>query len=179
MLDVSRAFHWWLRLVPGGLHERLFALCVNRLLQGQSLASRLHELEGKRFRLCAHDVPFALTFEVSTGAVVRTILPPDVTFRACLSDFLALARRRVDPDTLFFQRRLCVEGAAETGLHLKNLLDGWEYDVPAHVRAVFPAPLADAALSVTAAARALDGLSRVRRPGSRRNIHPAGSPAAK
>lgn len=179
MPDVSRAFRWWLRLAPGELHERLFALCINRLLQGQSLVSRLHELQGKRFRLCADDVPFALTFEVSSAMVMRTTLPPDVTFRACLSDFLALAGRREDPDTLFFQRRLCVEGAAETGLHLKNLLDGWEYDVPAHVRAVLPAPLADAALGVTAAARALHGLSRVRRPGSRRNIRPAGSPAAR
>lgn len=43
--------------------------------------------------------------------------------RAKLDDFLALALRREDPDSLFFTRRLVVEGDTETGLALKNALD--------------------------------------------------------
>jgi predicted lipid carrier protein YhbT len=178
MLYVSRAFHIWLRLAPAELHERLLALSINHLLRGQILSSRLPELEGKRFRVCAHDVPIALTFEISAGKVVPTTLTPDVTFRARWVDFIALAKREEDPDTLFFQRHLSVEGETETGLHLKNLLDGWEYDVPAHVSAVLPAPLAQSALAISALARALHGLSQARRRSSRRNIRPAESSRA-
>jgi len=39
------------------------------------------------------------------------------------SGFLALALRREDPDTLFFSRRLVLEGDTELGLALKNALD--------------------------------------------------------
>ena len=51
-------------------------------------------------------------------------------------------------------------------------------DMPAHVRTVLPAPLAHAVLGLSGAARALHGLSRVRRPSSRRNSPPAESSRA-
>ena len=47
-----------------------------------------------------------------------------------------LATRSEDSDTLFFQRRLSLEGSTELGLQLKNLLDGIEMDPLA-----FPAPV--------------------------------------
>lgn len=48
---------------------------------------------------------------------------PDVTIRASLADYLALALRREDPDTLFFTRRLVLEGDTALGLEIKNALD--------------------------------------------------------
>lgn len=59
----------------------------------------------------------------------RTFLPGprtrtnDLTISGSLHDFMALATRQEDPDTLFFQRRLLLEGDIELGLELKNLLD--------------------------------------------------------
>lgn len=53
-----------------------------------------------------------------------------------LDDLVALARRDEDPDTLFFQRRLMLEGDTATGLLLKNLLDALDFDVDAHCSAV-------------------------------------------
>ena len=41
-------------------------------------------------------------------------------------DFLRLATRLEDADTLFFQRRLKMEGDTELGLYLKNFLDAQE-----------------------------------------------------
>jgi predicted lipid carrier protein YhbT len=38
-------------------------------------------------------------------------------------DFLQIARGRVDPDTLFFSRRLCVEGDTDLGLLVKNTFE--------------------------------------------------------
>jgi predicted lipid carrier protein YhbT len=158
-----------LRLAPASIHTRVVTLAVNQALRGQALAGRLGELSGKRFRLCIDDVPLALTFEITAGGLRPSTLDPDVMLRGTLQDFVALALRRQDPDTLFFQRRLSVEGETETGLHLKNLLDGWDYDVPAHLRAVLPGPLVHLTLAAASGVHALHELSRLRRPGSRRS----------
>jgi len=53
--------------------------------------------------------------------------PPEVTIRACAWDYYRLARRLEDPDTLFFSRRLAIEGDTELGLLVKNALDAIDW----------------------------------------------------
>jgi predicted lipid carrier protein YhbT len=53
-----------------------------------------------------------------------------------VEDYWQLATRREDPDTLFFSRRLCIEGDTATGVHVKNLLDALDYDWESHFRDV-------------------------------------------
>ena len=171
----SAACAAWLRTAPAPLHEHLLALTVNHLLRGQPFAARLAELEGKRFRLHVDDAQTSLTFEITAQGLTRSTLEPHVTIRGPLRDFIALALRAEDPDTLFFQRRLAVEGETETGVHLKNLLDGLEYDAPAHVRAVLPSPLAHAALRARSALMAIGELIQLRRAGSHCSSRPAGT----
>lgn len=163
----------WLRVAPAPAHEHLLSLTINHLLLGQPLRERLAEMCGKRFRLHVDDAGVSLTFEITPTGLVRAVGAPHVTIRGQLRDFIALALRREDPDTLFFQRRLAVEGETETGLHLKNLLDGWEYDAAAHVQAVLPPPLASAALRARGALMGLSELVRLRRARNRRNTRPA------
>lgn len=55
--------------------------------------------------------------------------PADVCFSGKLEEFIYLAARQEDPDTLFFQRRLMIEGDTELGLELKNILDSLDYDM--------------------------------------------------
>ena len=47
----------------------------------------------------------------------------DVSFSANGDDLILIAGRKQDPDTLFFQRRLKIEGDTELGLEVKNLID--------------------------------------------------------
>ncbi|MCL4169467.1 UNVERIFIED_CONTAM: hypothetical protein GTU68_025968, partial [Idotea baltica] len=47
----------------------------------------------------------------------------DVSFSGPLNDLILIAGRKEDPDTLFFQRRLKIEGDTELGLEVKNLMD--------------------------------------------------------
>jgi len=54
--------------------------------------------------------------------------PVDVTFTASAEDFARLSLRLEDPDTLFFNRRLLIEGDTDLGLTLKNLLDAVDWD---------------------------------------------------
>ena len=43
-------------------------------------------------------------------------------------EFLLRASRQEDPDTLFFRRRLMIEGDTDLGLGIKNLLDSLDPD---------------------------------------------------
>lgn len=51
------------------------------------------------------------------------------TISASAHDFVLLARRQEDPDTLFFSRRLSMEGDTELGLLVKNTIDAIELPV--------------------------------------------------
>lgn len=52
----------------------------------------------------------------------------DVWFRGNANDLLLVAARKADPDMLFFQRRLVIEGDTELGLEVKNLMDALELE---------------------------------------------------
>ena len=53
----------------------------------------------------------------------------DVSFSGNLNDLVLIAGRKEDPDTLFFQRRLSIEGDTELGLEIKNLMDSVDLDL--------------------------------------------------
>jgi predicted lipid carrier protein YhbT len=131
-----------LRLTPEPMLAPLLAAVLTHLLRGQTLRERLPELRGKRVSLLITDLARELRFEVTASGVSSAgVAGWDVRVRGRFDDFWMLAVREEDPDTLFFQRRLTIEGDTETGLLLKNLLDGLDYDWHAHVRAVL-GPLA-------------------------------------
>lgn len=51
----------------------------------------------------------------------------DVTISGNAREFALLVGRQEDPDTLFFQRRLMIEGDTELGLEIKNILDALDH----------------------------------------------------
>ena len=53
--------------------------------------------------------------------------PPDLRLAANGIDFMRMMMREEDPDTLFFNRKLQIEGDTELGLITKNLLDSVEW----------------------------------------------------
>jgi predicted lipid carrier protein YhbT len=126
-----------LRLVPAAVHAEIGARVFNHLMRGQALTGRLAALNGKTIGLHITDAPTLIRFRIEDGRLARHDgTASDVTIRGALDEFWRLATRAEDPDTLFFSRRLAIEGDTETGLHVKNLLDALDYDIEAHVRAV-------------------------------------------
>ncbi len=96
-------------------------------------------VEGKRFAIHLRDLGARARFSVSPrGLKAEQDARADVTFTATTMDFLRLALRLEDPDTLFFNRRLVIEGDTDLGLTVKNLLDAVEFDA---VLAALPAPV--------------------------------------
>jgi O2-independent ubiquinone biosynthesis accessory factor UbiT len=126
-----------LRFIPDAVHAEVLSRALNHLLRGQPIATRLPEINGKSVCLHVQDAASRLYFRIEDGRL-RPGVPgrTDVLIRGTVADFWRLATRREDPDTLFFSRRLCIEGDTETGVHVKNLLDALEYDWEAHWRAV-------------------------------------------
>ncbi len=175
MRDPATTVQQLLRLMPESIPGHAFTRLVNHALRGQEISTPLADLAGKRVRLSmgSDSAGPGISFEITANGVRATHCEPHGTMRGSLRDFAALALRREDPDTLFFQRRLVVEGETETGLHLKNLLDGWEYDMPAHLRAVLPAPVAHVTAAALHGVRVLRDSGRLPRPSNRGSNRPA------
>lgn len=137
-----------LRIIPDAVHAELFARIFNHLLRGQPLATRLPEINGKSVCIDIRDAASQIHFRIEQGRLQPAAAGhADVRISGKVEDFWQLATRREDPDTLFFNRRLCIEGDTETGVHVKNLLDALDYDWEAHFRDVLGDTLGDAAFA--------------------------------
>jgi predicted lipid carrier protein YhbT len=107
------------------------ALCVvlNRLLAPQLPPDIAARLEGRRFALHESLSGVAFHFNVRGGRFRPAFAiehEPDFVLRATAPDYWKLVTREEDPDTLFFTRRLKLEGDTELGLLVKNTLDSLE-----------------------------------------------------
>lgn len=54
---------------------------------------------------------------------------PDVVFNGTVDALVLMASQKVDPDTLFFNRKLSITGDTELGLEVKNLFDQFDLDL--------------------------------------------------
>jgi predicted lipid carrier protein YhbT len=110
---------------PGSL---LFVTGLNLAL-AKSLAPDVTQmLLGKKLRLRVTDAQWTFDFAWLNGRFVASQNQgeADLTLSASAYDFVLLARRQEDPDTLFFSRRLSMEGDTELGLLVKNTMDAIE-----------------------------------------------------
>ncbi len=90
----------------------------------------LSVLEGRSFFVEVLDTGGKAHFTCRDGLFRPLFSPaqtPDLAFRANLSAFMQLLARQEDPDTLFFNRELSIEGDTELGLYVKNMLDAVEW----------------------------------------------------
>jgi predicted lipid carrier protein YhbT len=104
----------------------LFVQGLNRILAPQLQEDVRQALFARRLRLRVEDAGLAIDFSWQGKAfeTARHGDQPDLTIGACAHDLVLMARRQEDPDTLFFSRRLVLEGDTELGLLFKNTLDG-------------------------------------------------------
>jgi len=117
-----------LSVLPAYPQTFLFVHAVNLAL-GDTLRSEVMQpLHGKQISIRVTDAKVTFHFTLDQKGLVACRRPkePDLTISASAYDFLMLALRKEDPDTLFFSRRLCMEGDTELGLLVKNTLDAME-----------------------------------------------------
>lgn len=103
--------------------------CILDMALRQVIKRRdLQALYGKRVAIHVTDVGLHLYFTVKSNgfSAASGNVTPDLAISATAHDFYLLAMRKEDSDTLFFNRRLVVEGDTELGLVAKNTLDAIE-----------------------------------------------------
>lgn len=111
---------------PGSL---LFVTGLNLALLKSLPADVKQSLAGKKLRIKVSDAQLSFDFKWShhSFSACQNTGDADLTISASAHDFLLLARRLEDPDTLFFSRRLVMEGDTELGLLVKNTIDAIEW----------------------------------------------------
>ncbi len=82
-------------------------------------------LQDKWLKVAIKDLDLAwyISYQDENLLLAEKPVQEDVSFSGNLNDLVLIAGRKEDPDTLFFQRRLSIEGDTELGLEVKNLMD--------------------------------------------------------
>lgn len=133
---ITKAVQWAPRVLatgvsvaPAGLTCKVIEQLFRRLFAADSKAGAFDFLAGRWVAIAITDLclNFVVTSRPERGHPVLCVQPRAnsvaVTMRVSWPVLLQLATQQVDPDTLFFRRKLLVTGDTELGLQLKNLLD--------------------------------------------------------
>lgn len=127
---IPRFLTWPLGLVPGRLQTGALSQILNRLFAPELADGELDFLDDKVMRIRVEDVGLEYRLTLSNGKIkaARREQSEDLSIEGNTYEFLLLATRREDPDTLFFNRRLRLGGSTELGLYVKNFLDSLELE---------------------------------------------------
>ena len=120
-----------LKLIPGPVHSIALITALNVLFAASIREGEFEFLRDRVLAIQVRDakVEYRIRFAGATGFVPGPIgQSPELTIGGTIYDFLALATRREDSDTLFFNRRVVMEGDTALGLELKNWLDGMDLE---------------------------------------------------
>ncbi len=117
-------------LIPPRLNSAVLAQILNRVFKPELADGELDFLEHKVMRIGVDDarLTYRLTLRQGRLEAARPGAPDDLSIEGNTYEFLLLATRREDPDTLFFNRRLRLGGNTELGLYTKNFLDSIELE---------------------------------------------------
>ena len=85
--------------------------------------------DGKKFEIDVLDAGIKVRFTANAEKFIDADFfgTPDLRLAANGIDFMRMMMREEDPDTLFFNRKLQIEGDTELGLITKNLLDSVDW----------------------------------------------------
>ncbi len=122
----KKASRFFLRATPLVVEAVGVGVVLSAIVgRSPELSERLGELEGKVFFFEASDISKGFYLHI-TGGEIKVVLhrtaPPDVTMRGNVTVLLDVLSGKVDPDTVFFSRKLEIEGDTATAIHFKNIL---------------------------------------------------------
>jgi len=128
--SLPRPLAWPISILPEAVHGMAVVSALNRIFADALGNGELDFLRERVMRVRVDDLGVVLYLSLSRGRLVtvRGVREPDLSIGGSLHAFLLLAARREDTDTLFFQRRLRMEGDTELGLEVKNFLDALDLE---------------------------------------------------
>lgn len=121
--------------LPTKVQEHILTLAMNKLFEVELAEQELAFLVDQWLKINVIDANYNCYITVTeqkTKHRFRVSLDiaqyEDVSFQSDSISLLALFSQSIDPDTLFFQRKLLITGDTELGLEIKNFLDDLERD---------------------------------------------------
>lgn len=130
-----------LRITPFNVQKVLLLSALTSVFKDEIIDGDFEFLTDKWLKVSITDIDIHWWLSVKQDKLVmaspRLGIKEDVSFSATSQDLLLIAGRKQDPDTLFFQRRLHIEGDTELGLEVKNLIDAIDVEqLPSKVHQV-------------------------------------------
>jgi len=118
------------RFIPYPVQKQVLSLVLNQAFREPLHHGELDFLEGAKVRIRVTDlnVDWLIRVDSESFTPIERELEDDVRISGESPDFILLATRQADPDTLFFQRRIRIEGDTELGLGVKNTMDSMDWD---------------------------------------------------
>jgi len=119
-----------LSLIPARIHSSLLVKMLNLPFAPELADGELDFLNGRVMLAEIKDarLNFKITLRNGQLEAAHSRAPHHLSIAGNVYDFLLLATRREDADTLFFNRRLQLGGDTELGLYVKNFLDSLELE---------------------------------------------------
>ena len=118
------------RIIPYSAQKKVLSIALNQAFREPLQQGELEFLEGSKVRIKVTDLQIDWLIRVGCDEFepIDRELDDDVCISGEGPDFILLATRQADPDTLFFQRRIRIEGDTELGLGIKNTMDSMDWD---------------------------------------------------
>ncbi len=113
-------------------------IALNQLLRKEVLPADMTLLADKQFEIVIDDLGLVINFTANEQKFIVSHYQgePDLRFIAEMTDFSKMILRKEDPDTLFFNRKLQIEGDTELGLIVKNLLDSIDWSTVPFMKSI-------------------------------------------
>lgn len=127
--EAPRFLRMPLQWVPFGVQKQALEQLLGWMFRQAMEDGELDFLQHRWLQVDVPDLNLSWFVSVQNAQlVVAKQAQPDVIFRGNTNELILIAARVEDPDTLFFQRRLTIEGDTELGLYVKNLLDALDME---------------------------------------------------
>lgn len=113
------------RHTPAPLMAMFLTSAVNHLLQPERRQGDLDFLNNQIAAVEIKDLNFSFSMTLVNRRLQLSVpaQSADATLKSDQASLLQILHGEVDPDTLFFRRKLLITGDTELGLYIKNLID--------------------------------------------------------
>lgn len=130
-----------LRIIPSFIHNKVLVTTLNKIFYKELKDGELDFLQRKVVHITIEDAGVEYRFTLNENKLIACDRNqnPDLVLKGTLYDYMLLASRREDTDTLFFRRHLHMQGDTELGLYVKNFLDGMDMDshkIPGYLESI-------------------------------------------
>lgn len=118
------------KIVPKPIQSKFVLHQLNYLAQEFIENGELDFLSDRTAKFEITDADLSWIFGFNGKALIERekSCEADVVFSANTHALILMASKKVDPDTLFFNRDLSISGDTELGLEIKNLIDLFDID---------------------------------------------------